>query len=79
MDKRPVRDSNRSDAGRFAPLKTVQRLSTDLPEIELDQETLDPLDGLRVEDEGSEEIITELINSSETEELTLSSAGDRIE
>lgn len=50
-----------------------------MPSIELEQETLDRLDGLRVEDESYEAIITELINIYETEELTLSYAGDRIE
>lgn len=50
-----------------------------MPEIELDRDTLNRLDGLRVEEESYEEIITELINIYETEELTLSYAGDRIE
>ncbi|MFB6361506.1 MAG: hypothetical protein ABEH59_09325 [Halobacteriales archaeon] len=50
-----------------------------MPSIELQQETLDRLDGLRVEEESYEEIITELIYIYETEELTLSYAGDRIE
>lgn len=50
-----------------------------MPSIELEQETLDRLDGLRIEEESYEEMITELINIYETEELTLSYAGDRIE
>jgi hypothetical protein len=37
---------------------------------------IDRLDGLRVEDESSEEIINELISIYETEELTLFHPGD---
>ena len=47
-----------------------------MPQVELDEETLDRLDGLRVEDESYDEIITELINIYEAEELTLFHAGD---
>ncbi len=39
--------------------------------IELDKETIDRLDGLRLEDESYDEIINELINIYEAEELTL--------
>lgn len=46
-----------------------------MPTIELDEETLERLDGLRVEDESYEDIITELINIYEAEELTLFRAG----
>jgi hypothetical protein len=47
-----------------------------MPTVELDEETIDRLDGLRVEDEPYDEIINELINIYEAEELTLFHAGD---
>jgi len=46
--------------------------------IELGEETLDRLDGLRVEEETDDEIITELITIYEAEEMTLFRAGDEI-
>jgi len=46
-----------------------------MPEIELDEETVERLDNLRIEDESYEEIINELINIYEAEELTLFQAG----
>ena len=49
-----------------------------MPQVHLDEDTVERLDGLRVEDESYDEIITELINIYEAEELTLSYAGDRI-
>ena len=42
-----------------------------MPTVELDEETIERLDRLRVEDESYDEIITELINIYEAEELTL--------
>lgn len=50
-----------------------------MPEVQLDADTLDRLDALRVDDETYDEIVTELINIYETEELTLSHAGDRLD
>lgn len=47
-----------------------------MPSIEVDKETLERLDGLRVEDESYEELINELINIYQAEELTLFHAGD---
>jgi predicted CopG family antitoxin len=47
-----------------------------MPTVEVDEETLERLDGLRVEDESYDELITELINIYEAEELTLFRAGD---
>jgi predicted CopG family antitoxin len=47
-----------------------------MPTIEIDQETLDRLDRLRVEDESYDEIVEELINIYEAEELTLFHAGE---
>lgn len=50
-----------------------------MPKIDLDKETVERLDNLRIEDETYDEIINELINIYEAEELTLSFAGDRLE
>jgi hypothetical protein len=47
-----------------------------MPEIELDEETVERLDGLRVEDESYDEIVTELINIYRASEMTLFHAGD---
>lgn len=44
--------------------------------IDLDEKTVERLDGLRVEDESYDEIITELINIYQAEELTLFHGGD---
>lgn len=46
--------------------------------IEIDDDTVERLDSLRVEDESYDEIINELINIYEAEELTLFRAGDEI-
>jgi len=50
-----------------------------MPKIDLDKETIERLDNLRIDDETYDEIINELINIYEAEELTLSFAGDRLE
>ncbi|MGB9966215.1 hypothetical protein [Halobacterium sp. CBA1126] len=50
-----------------------------MPKIDLNEETVNRLDNLRIDDESYDEIINELINIYEGEELTLSFAGDRIE
>jgi len=47
-----------------------------MPTVELEAETLERLDGLRVEDETYDEIVTELINIYQAEELTLFHGGD---
>lgn len=47
-----------------------------MPSIELDEETVQRLDRLRIEDESYDEIVTELINIYEAEELTLFRADD---
>lgn len=46
-----------------------------MPSIELDEETIDRLDALRVDDESYDELVSELINIYEAEELTLFHAG----
>lgn len=50
-----------------------------MPKIDLEEETIERLDNLRIDDETYDEIINELINIYEAEELTLSFAGDRLE
>ncbi|EMA10090.1 hypothetical protein SAMN05443574_11035 [Haloarcula vallismortis] len=47
-----------------------------MPSVDLDAETVERLDDLRVEDESYDEIVTELINIYEAEELTLFHSGD---
>ncbi|MGB9953894.1 MULTISPECIES: DUF7557 family protein [Haloarcula] len=47
-----------------------------MPSVELDAETVERLDDLRVEDESYDDIVTELINIYEAEELTLFHSGD---
>ncbi len=47
-----------------------------MPTVELDEETVQRLDDLRVEDESYDELVTELINIYEAEELTLFHGGD---
>ncbi|WP_435077826.1 DUF7557 family protein [Halococcus sp. AFM35] len=46
-----------------------------MPEISLDEDTVERLDALRVEEESYDEIVTELINIYETEERTLFRGG----
>jgi len=50
-----------------------------MPDVELDEETIERLDALRIDDESYDEVVTELINIYETEEATLSYGGDRVE
>ncbi|MFB6169067.1 MAG: hypothetical protein ABEJ43_09510 [Haloferacaceae archaeon] len=47
-----------------------------MPEVELDDETVERLDGLRVDEESYDEIVTELINIYQASEMTLFHAGD---
>ena len=47
-----------------------------MPEIHLEEETLERLDRLRVDDESYDELLTELLNIYEAEELTLHRSGD---
>jgi len=47
-----------------------------VPEVELDDETVERLDGLRVEDDSYDDIVNELINSYQASERTLFHAGD---
>ena len=47
-----------------------------MPQIHLDEETVERLDALRIEDEEYDEIVSELINIYEAEELTLFRGSD---
>jgi predicted CopG family antitoxin len=47
-----------------------------MPAIDVDEETIERLDSLRVDEESYEELINELINIYEAEELTLFHGGD---
>lgn len=49
-----------------------------MPQIHLDDDTVQRLDNLRVEDESYDEIVNELISIYEAEELTLFHSGDEI-
>ncbi|WP_459193821.1 DUF7557 family protein [Halosimplex sp. J119] len=41
-----------------------------MPKVELDEETIERLDTLKVDDESDDELVTELINIYEAEGLT---------
>ncbi|WP_176548180.1 hypothetical protein [Natrinema sp. CBA1119] len=47
-----------------------------MPSVELDEETIERLEALRVEDESHDELVTELINIYEASEYTMFHAGD---
>lgn len=47
-----------------------------MPQIDLEEETVDRLDMLREEDESYDELVNELINIYETGEMSLHHAGD---
>ena len=47
-----------------------------VPQVHLDEETVERLDALRVEDEEYDEIISELINIYEAGERTMFHAGE---
>ena len=47
-----------------------------MPRVELEEETIERLDALRVEDESYDELVNELINIYEASEYTLFRAGD---
>ena len=47
-----------------------------MPQVTLDEETVEALDALRVEDEEYDEIVSELINIYRASEMTLFHAGD---
>lgn len=47
-----------------------------MPEIHLDDSTIERLDGLREEDEDYDAIVNELINIYEANEMTMFHSGD---
>jgi len=47
-----------------------------MPQIHLDEETVERLDALRVDDEEYDEVVSELISIYEAEGLTLHRGGD---
>ena len=57
-------------------IKYVPGVGLVMPEIHLEEETVERLDQLRVDDEPYDELITELINIYEAEGLTLHRSGD---
>lgn len=57
-------------------LKVPASDAVGMPNVDLDQETIDRLDALRIEDESYDEVITELINIYQAEELTLFRGSD---
>ena len=67
----PLLDRSPDGAIEFPPV-----LAPDMPEVELDEETIRRLDALRIEDESHDEVIDELINIYQAEELTLFRSGD---
>ena len=49
-----------------------------MPQIHLDEATIERLDALRIEDEEYDELVNELINIYEAEELTMFHSGDEM-
>jgi hypothetical protein len=49
-----------------------------MPEIHLDEETVERLDALRVDEESYDEIVRELVNIYEASELTTFHAGEEL-
>lgn len=58
-------------------IKVIRRQETTMATVELDEETVERLDALRVDDESYDELVTELMNIYETSEMTMFHAGDR--
>jgi hypothetical protein len=69
----PSRSVRAEFAGGF---KAARRFLSSMAQIQVDEKTLERLDGLRVEDEEYDEIINELINIYRASEMTLFHAGD---
>jgi hypothetical protein len=47
-----------------------------MPQVHLDEETVERLDALRVEDEDYDELVNELINIYQASEMTMFHSGD---
>ena len=66
----------------FGRLRTFLPIAVELPimpQIHLDEETVERLDALRIDDEEYDELVTELINIYEAGELALFRSGDAAE
>jgi hypothetical protein len=57
-------------------LKSSPGDGSSMPSVDLDEETIERLDALRMDDESYDEIVTELINIYQAEELTLFRGSD---
>lgn len=47
--------------------------------IELDSETVDRLDDVKIDDESYDELVNELLNIYQAQEMTLSYGGDHVD
>jgi hypothetical protein len=62
--------------GASPTLTTTDGEDASMPQIDLEDETVDRLDMLREEDESYDELVNELINIYEAGEMSLHHAGD---
>jgi hypothetical protein len=58
-----------------AAVKSLAHVGPSMPEINLDEETIERLDRFRMDEESYDEIVNEMINIYESEERTLSRGG----
>ncbi len=49
-----------------------------MPQVDLNEETIERLDSLRVEEESYDELVNELINIYEAGEMTIHQSGDQL-
>lgn len=49
-----------------------------MPEVHLDEETVERLDSLRVDEQSYDEVVTELLDILEAEEFTAQLGGDKL-
>jgi len=57
-------------------LKETPSVELSMPTVDLEAETIERLDDLRIDDESYDEVINELINIYQAEELTLFRGSD---
>ena len=72
------RSGRRDGAVLSESFESPALLAGGMPQLHLDEETVERLDSLRVEDESYDEIVSELINIYEAEELALFRTGDEV-
>ena len=73
------RRSSRAPSRSTVPTEDFYYLADEsprMPQVHLDEETVERLDALRIDDEEYDEIVSELISIYEAEELTLFRSGD---